>query len=254
MEKDESLMIARHSMAHVLAKAILEIYPKTKLTIGPAIDDGFYYDIDLNKSITADDFKAIEDKMAEIIKRDEAFIRKEISKKEALALFSANPYKCEIINELPENEVISVYFLGEDFVDLCLDTTRELEKEFHALYKSAGFSCNLTDNYSSISKNTQKISQKSFLDLYKKGLIYHAEAPALWCTECRTAVAQSELENQDIASTFNYIKFFIEGTQDFVVVATTRPEMLPACDCVFVNPKDEKAKINQTKITKNKKI
>lgn len=128
----------------------------------------------------------------------------------------------------------------EDFVDLCLDTTRELEKEFHALYKSAGFSCNLTDNYSSISKNTQKISQKSFLDLYKKGLIYHAEAPALWCTECRTAVAQSELENQDIASTFNYIKFYIEGTQDYVVVATTRPEMLPACDCVFVNPKDEK--------------
>lgn len=128
----------------------------------------------------------------------------------------------------------------EDFVDLCLDTTKELEKEFHALYKSAGFSCNLKDNYSSISKNTQKISQKSFLDLYNKGLIYHAEAPALWCTECRTAVAQSELENQELPSTFNYIKFYIENTQDFVVVATTRPEMLPACDCVFVNPKDEK--------------
>lgn len=128
----------------------------------------------------------------------------------------------------------------EDFIDLCLKTTEELEKEFHALYKSAGFSCDLTNNYSSISKRTQKISQQSFIDLYKKGLIYHAEAPALWCTECQTAVAQSELENQDIESTFNYIKFYIEGTQDYVVVATTRPEMLPACDCVFINPKDEK--------------
>lgn len=127
-----------------------------------------------------------------------------------------------------------------EFVDLCLDTTKELEKEFHALYKSAGFSCNLKDNYSSISKRSQEISQKSFLELYKKGYIYHAEAPALWCTDCQTAVAQSELENQDIESTFNYIKFFIEGTKDFVVVATTRPEMLPACDCVFVNPKDKK--------------
>ena len=136
----------------------------------------------------------------------------------------------------------------EEFVDLCLDTTRELEKEFHALYKSAGFSCNLKDNYSSISKRTQKISQKSFLELYKKGLIYHAEAPALWCTECRTAVAQSELENQDIESTFNYIKFFIEGSDEYVTVATTRPEMLPACDCVFINPDDKK---NEYLIGKN---
>ncbi len=136
----------------------------------------------------------------------------------------------------------------EDFIDLCLDTTRELEKEFHALYKSAGFSCNLKDNYSSISKRTQKISQKSFLELYKKGLIYHAEAPALWCTECRTAVAQSELENQDIESTFNYIKFYIEGTNEYVTVATTRPEMLPACDCVFINPDDKK---NEYLIGKN---
>ncbi len=127
-----------------------------------------------------------------------------------------------------------------EFVDLCLQTTKELESEFHALYKGAGFSCNLKENYSSISKRSQEISQKSFLELYKKGYLYHAEAPALWCTECQTAVAQSELENQDIASTFNYLKFYVEGSDEFVVVATTRPEMLPACDCVFVNPKDKK--------------
>ena len=130
----------------------------------------------------------------------------------------------------------------QDFINLCLDTTKELEKEFAALYRSAGFSCNLKKTYSSISPNTQKISQKSFLDLYKKGYVYHAESPALWCTECRTAVAQSELEDKDIESTFNYIKFYIAGTNDYVVVATTRPEMLPACDCVFINPNDEKNK------------
>lgn len=130
----------------------------------------------------------------------------------------------------------------QDFINLCLDTTHELEKEFASLYKSAGFSCNLKKTYSSISPNTQKISQKSFLDLCKKGFVYHAESPALWCTECRTAVAQSELEDKDIESTFNYIKFYIAGTNDYVVVATTRPEMLPACDCVFINPNDEKNK------------
>lgn len=127
----------------------------------------------------------------------------------------------------------------EEFVELCQSTTKELEEEFHALYKSAGFSCNLTQNYSTISARTQKISQTSFIDLYKKDKIYHAEAPALWCTECRTAVAQSELENQDIESTFNYIKFYIKNSNEYVTVATTRPEMLPACVCVFINPKDK---------------
>lgn len=118
-EIDEKLQMQRHSMAHVLAKALVELYPNLKLTIGPAIEDGFYYDIDMEKSIVPEDFKAIEDKMNEIIKRDENFVRKEISKNEALEMFKENPYKCEIINELPENEIISVYYLGDDFVDLC---------------------------------------------------------------------------------------------------------------------------------------
>ena len=129
-----------------------------------------------------------------------------------------------------------------EFIDKCLEITRELEKEFHALYKSAGFSCNLTDNYSSIEPKTQKISQQSFIDLYNKGYIYHAESPALWCTECRTAVAQSELESKDMDSTFNYLKFFISGTSEYVTVATTRPEMLAGVCCVFINPSDERNK------------
>ena len=119
IEREEKQKMYRHSMAHVLAKALVELYPNTILTIGPAVDDGFYYDIDLDKSLTQDDFKVIEDKMSEIIKRDEAFIRKEVSREEALEMFKSNPYKCEIINELSENEVVSVYYLGDDFVDLC---------------------------------------------------------------------------------------------------------------------------------------
>ena len=126
MEKDEKMQeklakqdMYRHSMAHILAKAITELYPSVKLTIGPSIEDGFYYDIDLDKSITPEDFKVIEDKMAEIIKRDEDFTRKEVSKEEALALFKDNDYKTEIINELEDGAVISLYYTGSDFVDLC---------------------------------------------------------------------------------------------------------------------------------------
>ena len=128
----------------------------------------------------------------------------------------------------------------EKFIQICLEETKKLEEEFFDLYKMAGFSCNLKTHYSSIAPRTQKISQESFIDLYNKGQIYHAQAPALWCTECRTACAQSELEDAEIESTFNYLKFKIEGTEDFVVVATTRPEMLVGVVCVFINPNDQK--------------
>lgn len=130
----------------------------------------------------------------------------------------------------------------EEFCEKCLEITKELEKEFFNLYLSAGFSANFKNIYSSIDKNAQTISQLSFLDLYKKQKAYYAEAPTLWCTECRCAVAQSELDSEDIKSTFNYIKFFVSGKDEFVEVATTRPEMLCACVCVFINPNDTKNK------------
>lgn len=114
-EKDEELMKARHSLAHILAKAIMELYPQTKLTIGPAIDDGFYYDIDLDYSITPDDFDKIEKRMKEIINKGEDFTRKVVSKEEALKLFKDNEYKSEIINELPQGEEVSLYYTGDDF-------------------------------------------------------------------------------------------------------------------------------------------
>ena len=118
-EKDMELEKARHSLAHVLAKALVKLYPETKLTIGPAIEDGFYYDIDLSHSITPDEFKAIEKQMQEIINKGEEFKRVVVSKAEALKLFKDNQYKTQIINELPENEEVSLYYLGDDFFDLC---------------------------------------------------------------------------------------------------------------------------------------
>jgi len=118
-EKKVDEMMLRHSMAHVLAKALTKIYPEVKLTIGPAIDNGFYYDVDVDKQIAVEDFEKIEKMMNEIICSNQDFTRKEVSKAEALELFKDNEYKTELINELPEGEVISIYYLGEDFVDLC---------------------------------------------------------------------------------------------------------------------------------------
>lgn len=129
--EDKELEKARHSLAHVLAKALVQLYPSTKLTIGPAIEDGFYYDIDLEHSITPDEFKAIEKKMQEVINRGEEFKREVVSKEKALELFSGNEYKTEIINELPDGEEVSIYYTGDDFFDLCrgphVDSTRRLQ-------------------------------------------------------------------------------------------------------------------------------
>ena len=118
-KKDEELQKSRHSLAHVLAKALVSLYPNTKLAIGPAIEDGFYYDIELDKSITANDFQDIEKKMKEIINKGEKFEKKVVTKEEALKLFKDNVYKTEIINELKDGEEVSIYYFGEDFFDLC---------------------------------------------------------------------------------------------------------------------------------------
>ena len=130
-KKDEKLMIMRHSLAHVLAKALMQLYPETKLTIGPAIDDGFYYDIDLQRPITPDDYASIEKKMKEIINKGEEFKREVVSREQALKIFKGNEYKEELVRDLPENEEISLYYLGNDFVDLCrgphVSSTRELQ-------------------------------------------------------------------------------------------------------------------------------
>ncbi len=117
-EIQEKQEMYRHSMSHVLAKAVKELYPNVKLAIGPAIDNGFYYDFD-NLTISQDDFNKIEEKMREIIARNEDFTRSEVSRTEALKLFKDEPYKTELINELPNDVIISIYHTGGDFYDLC---------------------------------------------------------------------------------------------------------------------------------------
>ncbi|MFC2065594.1 threonine--tRNA ligase [Chloroflexota bacterium] len=119
MDKVEEgkMEIARHSASHVMAEAVLSIFSDARFGIGPAIEDGFYYDFDLPRSLTPDDLPVIESKMREIIASDLPFVRKEITKDEAQLLFASQPYKLELIGEIPE-EKVSVYQQGS-FVDLC---------------------------------------------------------------------------------------------------------------------------------------
>ena len=120
MTKEEYLEVYRHSLAHILAKAVIELYGKeVQYAIGPQIDDGCYYDFVLPKAVTQDDFKTIEDKMREIIKRREDFTRKEVSRAEALEMFKDQKFKTELIQDLPEDEILTVYYTGDDYVDLC---------------------------------------------------------------------------------------------------------------------------------------
>ncbi len=131
MDKEFYLSVYRHSLAHVLAKAVIELYgPETQYAIGPQIADGFYYDFRLPVSVKEEDFPKIEAKMKEILKRREPWTRLEVSRAEALELFKGQKYKTELIQDLPEDEVITIYRTGDDFVDLCrgphIDNSQEL--------------------------------------------------------------------------------------------------------------------------------
>lgn len=128
----------------------------------------------------------------------------------------------------------------EEFSKLCYQTTDKYEAEFQELFSKMGVSTDWDIHYKTVSPSTIKISQTSFLDLIDKGHCYHKESPALWCNECLTSIAQAELETKTIKTTFNYINFkTVEDGEEFTI-ATTRPELLPAIVCVFVNPNDEK--------------
>ena len=127
----------------------------------------------------------------------------------------------------------------EEFSKLCYQTTDKYEAEFQELFSKLGVSTDWDIYYKTVSPKTIKISQLSFLDLINKGHCYHKESPALWCNECLTSIAQAELETKSIKTTFNYINFTTTDGEEFTI-ATTRPELLPAIVCVFVNPSDEK--------------
>ena len=142
-EKLEKMQMCRHSLSHVLAKAVKNVFgrEKVKLAIGPAIDDGFYYDFDMD-GITLEQYAQIENEMKQIINRNQEFKRVELSRSEALELFKDEPYKIELINELPQDETISCYYLGDDFVDLCrgphVENTSKLQAYAYKINRVSG--------------------------------------------------------------------------------------------------------------------
>ena len=133
-DSEEGRHVLRHSTAHVLAQAVLQVFPGAKYTIGPAIENGFYYDFDLGgRAFTEDDLAVVEARMREIMKADQPFTRSTVSAEEALVIFGDQPYKCEIINrvrsggadgsdagEVGSADAVSVYRNSDSFVDLCL--------------------------------------------------------------------------------------------------------------------------------------
>jgi len=138
----EALDLIRHDCSHVMAEAVQELYPNTQVTIGPSIDNGFYYDFARETPFTPDDLPKIEEKMREIIKRDEKIVREVWSRNDAIKHFESigEKYKAEIIRDLPENEEVSIYRQGK-WLDLCrgphLPSTGHIGKAFK-LMKVAG--------------------------------------------------------------------------------------------------------------------
>lgn len=129
-----------------------------------------------------------------------------------------------------------------EFCAKCIETTSKYENEFKELWSSMGFSCDWNLVYTTVSEETQRISQKSFIELAKKGHAYIKESPVLWCVECQTSIAQAELDNHEIETTFNYIPFNRADGSGHILIATTRPELLNSVVCVFVNPEDARYK------------
>ncbi len=123
------------------------------------------------------------------------------------------------------------------FIEKCLNVSEEAEKEYQALWQRLGLSIDWRYTYRTIDEFSRRTSQKSFIDLYRKGLAYRREAPAIWCPECHTSIAQAELNDLERQSELFTLAFRMENG-DSVPIATTRPELLPACVAVFVHPDD----------------
>ena len=141
MSNEDRLYCIRHSMAHVMAEAVLEIFPTAQIAIGPPIANGFYYDFELPRALVNEDLEVISEKMKEIIKSNKEFTRIVVTKDEARAQFKDQKYKIELINDLPEDAVITFYNQG-NFTDLCkgphVRSTKELNPDAFKLLSIAG--------------------------------------------------------------------------------------------------------------------
>ncbi len=141
LPKSEKLPLLRHSIAHIMAEAVMNLFPGTKVAIGPAVEHGFYYDFDLPTPITQDDLARIEKEMRRLLSTPQNFVKEVIGRQEALELFKDQPYKCELINDLPQDAEISIYRSG-NFFDLCrgphIANSKEINAQSFKLQKIAG--------------------------------------------------------------------------------------------------------------------
>ncbi len=128
----------------------------------------------------------------------------------------------------------------DKFIKLCMDFLKEELPRFVQDWKNIGISCDWNIYYSTINEHSRRISQWSFLDLYKKKRAYRKDAPAMWCPECQTGVAQVEVEDKEIPSTFVDVVLKVDGKD--LIISTTRPELFPASVAVFYNPTDKRYK------------
>ncbi len=138
------------------------------------------------------------------------------------------------------NKIKSKSMSRAKFIELCLKTLKKITPDFINGYKDLGISADYNVYYSTIDKNTQKVSQKAFIDLYNKKLAYKKEFPTIWCPECQTTIAQAELEDKEFEGIFSTLKFSCNGKN--LLIATTRPELLGACVAIFVHPDDKRYK------------
>lgn len=141
LPKSEKLPLLRHSIAHIMAEAVMNLFPGTKVAIGPAVEHGFYYDFDLPTSITQDDLARIEKEMRRLLSTPQNFVKEVVTRQKALELFKDQPYKCELINDLPQDAEISIYRSG-NFFDLCrgphVANSKEINAQSFKLQKIAG--------------------------------------------------------------------------------------------------------------------
>ncbi|MGH9762496.1 MAG: class I tRNA ligase family protein, partial [Blastocatellia bacterium] len=128
----------------------------------------------------------------------------------------------------------------QNFIEMCLQLTAEDEKAYKALWQLLGLSVDWKQEYSTIDDLSRRIAQLSFLDLYNKGHVYSSDAPTMWDVDFQTAVAQAEVEDRPLNGNFYNVRFGVEASDESFIIATTRPELLPACVGVTAHPDDER--------------
>jgi threonyl-tRNA synthetase len=139
--EEEKLALIRHSMSHVMAEAVLQMFPTAQIAIGPSIEDGFYYDFELPRPLVNEDLNEITERMKKIIEEDHQFVRKEVTRDEAREMFKDQKYKLQLLDAIPEGETVSTYNQG-GFTDLCrgphVKSTKELNPNAFKLMSIAG--------------------------------------------------------------------------------------------------------------------